>query len=134
MASSVAATSILTAQAGLQQNRMNQILQQSNSAVNANQDAKIDKSAREFEAMLLSTWLQQAEQSFATVPGADDGEDGAQRSQMMSLGVQSLADSLAASGGIGIAKMIAKALHATAEKASAPEQTEAPAVKKSGGN
>jgi Rod binding domain-containing protein len=113
---------------------MNQILQQSNSAVNANQDAKIDKSAREFEAMLLSTWLQQAEQSFATVPGADDGEDGAQRSQMMSLGVQSLADSLAASGGIGIAKMIAKALHATAEKASAPEQTEAPAVKKSGGN
>jgi Rod binding domain-containing protein len=134
MASSVAATGILAAQAGLQQSRMNQILHQSNSAVNANQDAKIDKSAQDFEAMLLSTWLQQAEQSFGTVPGADGDEDGAQRDQMMSLGVQSLSESLAASGGIGIAKMIAKALHATAEKASAPEQTDAPAVKKPGEN
>jgi Rod binding domain-containing protein len=53
---------------------------------------------------------------------------------MMSLGVQSLAQSLEASGGIGIAKMIAKSLHATADKASATVQAEAPATKKSEGN
>jgi hypothetical protein len=56
------------------------------------------KGAKEFEAMLLSTWLQQAEQSFATVPGAEDDDDAAGRDQMMSLGVQSLAD---VDGGIG---------------------------------
>jgi len=33
--------------------------------------AKIQKSAREFEAVLLSHWLEQAEQSFASVPGSD---------------------------------------------------------------
>jgi hypothetical protein len=29
--------------------------------------AKIDKGAKEFEAVLVGSWLQQAEQSFATV-------------------------------------------------------------------
>lgn len=136
MASSVAAASVLTAQAALQQSKMNQIVQQSNSVGGANQDAKIDKSAQDFEAMLLSTWLQQAEQSFGTVPGSDQDEDSGQRDQMMSLGVQSLAQTLAASGGIGIAKMIGKALHATADKANAaaekadsPGQNLAPATK-----
>jgi Rod binding domain-containing protein len=130
MASSISATSLLTAQAGLQQSKMNQIVQQSSSAVSDKQDAKIDKSAQDFESMLLGTWLQQAEQSFATVPGANDDEDGAQRDQMMSMGVQSLAQTMAASGGIGIAKMIAKSLHATAEKANGPVQTETPGMKK----
>jgi Rod binding domain-containing protein len=70
--------------------------------------------------MLLSSWLQQAEKSFATVAGADDdNQDAAGGDQMMSLGVQSLAESMAASGGIGIGKMIAKAMHASAEKADA---------------
>jgi Rod binding domain-containing protein len=122
MASPITSAGILVAQAGLQQSRMTQILQQSTSAANAKEDAKIDKSAQDFEAMLLGTWLQQAEQSFGTVPGAEDDDDAAGRDQMMSLGVQSLAESLAASGGIGIAKMVSKALHATAEKAA--EQTE----------
>ncbi len=80
-------------------------------------DGKIEKSAQEFESMLLSTWLQQAEQSMATVPGAEDDEDAAGRDQMMSLGVHSLATSLAASGGIGIGKMIANALHKAADSA-----------------
>jgi Rod binding domain-containing protein len=80
--------------------------------------AKIEKSAKEFESMLLSTWLQQAEQSMATVPGAEDDEDAAGRDQMMSLGVQSLATAMAASGGIGIASMIAKALHCGSRKGS----------------
>jgi Rod binding domain-containing protein len=78
--------------------------------------AKIDKGAKEFESVLVGSWLQQAEQSFATVPGADDGQD-VGRDSMMSLGVQTLATSMAASGGIGIGKMVAKAMHAAADKA-----------------
>jgi len=134
MATSVSTIGVLAAQDGLQQSRMNQIVQQSNSAVGADQDAKIDKSAQDFESMLLGTWLQQAEQSFATVPGADQEEDGAQRDQMLSLGVQSLAQSMAASGGIGIAKMIARALHAEADKTGPAGQIGAPDTKKSPGN
>jgi Rod binding domain-containing protein len=83
--------------------------------------------------MLLGSWLQQAEQSFATVPGADDDEDAAGREQMMSLGVQSLSQALANSGGIGIAKMITKALEATAAKTEdASKTTTAPEVKSDG--
>jgi len=132
MASSIAATSILTAQTGLQQSKMNQILEQASSAAGNKESSKIDKSAQDFESMLLGTWLQQAEQSFATVPGADGDEDSGQRDQMMSLGVQSLAQTLAASGGIGIAKMIANSLHATADKANQAGQGEASATKKAG--
>jgi Rod binding domain-containing protein len=61
----------------------------------------------------------------ATVPGAEDDEDAPGRDQMMSLGVQQLANSLAASGGIGIGKMIAKALHKAAEQPATPTATPA---------
>jgi Rod binding domain-containing protein len=44
---------------------------------------------------------------------------------MMSLGVQTLSTSMAASGGIGIAKMVAKAMHAAADKANAQLETAA---------
>jgi Rod binding domain-containing protein len=82
----------------------------------ATDSAKIEKGAKEFEAVLVGSWLQQAEQSFATVPGADEGQD-VGRDSMMSLGVQTLATSMAATGGIGIAKMVAKAMHTAAAKA-----------------
>jgi Rod binding domain-containing protein len=78
-------------------------------------DAKIDKSAQQFEAILVGTWLNEAEQSFASVPGGDTDRD-AGGEQMMSLGVQSLSTSMAASGGLGIGKMIAKAMHAAADR------------------
>jgi Rod binding domain-containing protein len=65
----------------------------------------------------VGSWLQQAEQSFATIPGADDDDQDVGRDSMMSFGVQSLSTSMAASGGIGIGKMIAKAMHAAADKA-----------------
>ena len=81
------------------------------------QMAKIEKGAKEFEALLLSGWLQQAEESLATVPGAEDDDDAGARDQMMSLGVQTLAESMTANGGIGIAAMITKAMSAMAEKA-----------------
>jgi len=85
-----------------------------------NDDAKIEKGATEFESMLLTTWLQKAEESMATVPGADDGEDSSGREQMMSLATQQMASSMAATGGIGIAKMIAKAMHAAENKVEVP--------------
>jgi Rod binding domain-containing protein len=104
------------AQTSFLQAREEHVLRQVQSAQSGNDDVQIEKSAKEFEAMLLGTWLQQAEQSMATVPGADDDEEMAGRDQMMSLGVQSLATSLSASGGIGIAAMIAKSLHSIADR------------------
>jgi Rod binding domain-containing protein len=103
------------AQATLFEAREQRALHQIQSAQDGKNDAKIEKSAKEFESMLLSNWLQQAEQSMASVPGADDDEDAGTREQMMSLGVQSLATSMTASGGIGIARMISKALHSAAD-------------------
>lgn len=117
MSSSILGSSLAAqAQTSLLQTRQDSMLQQMKSPQGQGSDAKIDKSAQEFESMLLSTWLQQAESSMATVPGAEDDEDAGTREQMMSLGVQSLSNAMAASGGIGIGKMIAKALHASAAK------------------
>lgn len=80
--------------------------------------SKIEKSSQQFEAMLLATWMQQAEQSMATVPGAEDDEDAAGREQLMGLGVQSVTTALASTGGIGIGRMIANAMDKMAEKSS----------------
>ena len=110
------------AQTSLIESQQSRMVQQLKSPEAVTGDGKIEKSAQEFESMLLSTWLQQAEQSMATVPGAEDDEDAAGRDQMMSLGVQSLANSMAASGGIGIGKMIAKELHKAADKAAGPTE------------
>jgi Rod binding domain-containing protein len=99
------------------QSRDDLTMHQASSAANLNDDAKIEKGAKDFEAILVGSWLQQAEQSFATVPGADDDDKDVARDQVMSFGVQSVARSLAASGGIGIGKMVAKAMHAAANKA-----------------
>jgi Rod binding domain-containing protein len=103
------------AQETLLQAREQHALHQLQSAPTGKSDARIEKSAREFESMLLSNWLQQAEQSMASVPGADDDEDAGARDQMMSLGVQSLATAMTNSGGIGITAMIVKALHSAAD-------------------
>ncbi|MDQ2844712.1 MAG: hypothetical protein M3Y72_27455 [Acidobacteriota bacterium] len=95
-------------------------------------DAKIDQSAQQFESILVGTWLNEAQQSFASVPGGDTDRD-AGGDQMMSLGVQSLSNSLAASGGLGIGKMIAKAMHAAADREKAGvSATAQPAAPKSG--
>lgn len=110
-------TNSLSAQTNLLEATQDRMLHRLKSQPSTIDDAKIEKGAKEFEAMLLTTWLQQAEQSMATVPGAEDDENAAGREQMMSLGVQSVATAMAASGGIGIGKMIAKAMHSIAEKA-----------------
>jgi Rod binding domain-containing protein len=118
MATSIG-TASLASQTTLLQSTEDRMLHQLRSQPASREDAKIEKGAKDFEAMLLTTWMQQAEKSIATVPGAEDDEDAAGREQMMSLGVQSVATSLAANGGIGIARMIAKAMHSVAEKADA---------------
>ena len=83
--------------------------------------AKIQKSAHEFEAVLLSHWLEQAEQSFASVPGSDQDPDADPgRDQFHAIAMQAVGNALTGGhGGLGIAAMVAKDLEAqTAHKAS----------------
>jgi Rod binding domain-containing protein len=78
--------------------------------------AKIQKSAREFEAVLLSHWLEQAEQSFASVPGSDQDPDADPgRDQFHAIAMQAIGGALTGGhGGLGIAAMVAKHLEAQA--------------------
>jgi Rod binding domain-containing protein len=115
----------LTAQTTMLQMNEDRMIQGIKSSKSAIDSAKIDKGAKEFEAVLVGSWLQQAEQTFATIPGADDDNQDVGKDSMMSFGVQSLATSLAASGGLGIGKMIAKAMHAAADKANGSDSTAA---------
>jgi Rod binding domain-containing protein len=100
----------------MQQVGQDALLQQAKNFNGTTTDAKIQKGSKEFEALLLGSWLQQAEHSFASVPGGDDGDD-SQRDQVMSFGVQSLATFMAGSGKFGIAEMVAKAMEQKADKA-----------------
>lgn len=77
--------------------------------------SKIQKSAKEFEAVLMSHWLEQAEQSFATVPGGDpDADPSSGHDQFQSIAMQAVAGALSGNrGGLGIASMVAKHLEAT---------------------
>ena len=73
--------------------------------------AQIEKAAKEFEAILLSRWLEESREAFAGVPGGEEGDEAdSGESQMLSLGMQSLANSICNSGGIGIARMISREL------------------------
>lgn len=86
---------------------------------------KIQKSAKDFESLLLGNWLQQAESSFAKVPGTDGDEDEGQDAgsgEMQGIAMQSLGSAMAAGGGIGIAKMIAA--HLMAGKDETPVKAE----------
>lgn len=75
-------------------------------------NSKIEKSAKDFESILLGAWLQQAEQTFAAVPGGDDDADADPgKDQLQAIAMQSLASSMTQAGGIGIAKIIAAQLH-----------------------
>jgi Rod binding domain-containing protein len=101
------AISPLTAQA-------DKVLRHPGSEVTEN--STIEKSAKDFESILLGSWLQQAEQSFGSLPGGDDdGDADAGKEQFQGMAMQSLGSSMTAAGGIGIAKMIAKQLHKAAD-------------------
>jgi Rod binding domain-containing protein len=92
-------------------------------------NAKIEKSAKDFESILLGTWLQQAEQSFGSLPGGDDEEDeDPGKEQFQGIAMQSLGSAMTAAGGIGIAKMIAKQLHKAEEMGAATAANVPPAT------
>jgi Rod binding domain-containing protein len=87
---------------------------------------KIERSASEFESILLASWLESAEKSFATAPGGDDDKDADPgKNQFQSYAVQAVATALTKAGGIGIAAMIASGLtkRAAAEQQSDPVGT-----------
>jgi Rod binding domain-containing protein len=90
---------------------------------------KIDKAAKSFESLLVGHWLEQAQKSFATVPGTDqDEQNDSSRDQFMSIACESLAQGLSRNGGFGLAAMISKRLEAAAE-ASQKEPSDTPATK-----
>ena len=95
----------------------------------ANSPNHLARAATEFESVLLGQWLQSAEKSFATVPGGDEEEDSGGE-QMMSFAIQQLASSIAASGGLGIARVVQRGLEKVTHTATdlAPEQTGAGAA------
>jgi Rod binding domain-containing protein len=72
------------------------------------QEAKAIKAGKDFESILLGSWLTQAENTFAKVPGTDDDNQDTDQTneQFQGLAMQALAGKLTASGGIGIARMI----------------------------
>ena len=84
------------------------------------ENSKIEKSAKDFESILLSNWLQGAEETFGSVPGEDDDDADPGKDQFQGIAMQSLGSSMTAAGGIGIAKMISQALHKADAKAATP--------------
>ncbi len=82
---------------------------------------KLQSTAKDFESILLTQWLQSAETSFATVPGQEENQDSGD-DQMKSFGVQQLAKAFSDAGGVGIASAVAKALAHT-EPVKAPQRT-----------
>jgi Rod binding domain-containing protein len=91
------------------------------------ENGKIEKSAKDFESILLGSWLQQAEQSFASLPGGDDeGDADVGKEQFQGIAMQSLGSSMTASGGIGLAKVISKQLHKAEDAENAAAARKAP--------
>src|ERR1700722_9361310 len=79
--------------------------------------SKIDKASHDFESILVGQWLEKAEKSFATVPGADpDQNQDSGHDQFQSIACQYLAQGLTKNGGFGIATMISKHLTAVEAK------------------
>jgi len=78
--------------------------------------ARIQQSAKDFEALLLGQMLKSAREAGGgglTGCGDDDGEA---NSTMIELGEQQFAQALASSGGLGIAKMVIAGLSKHADR------------------
>jgi Rod binding domain-containing protein len=80
-------------------------------------DSKLKNYASKFEAILIGKWLEEAEASFAKLPGdeqdpdADPGQD-----QFRSMALQFLAEGISSAGGLGIGSMILKHLQQDGDK------------------
>ena len=64
---------------------------------------KLTKVAQEFEGILLSSWLEEAQKS--SLDSSDASQDAGSET-LRSLGTQAVAQALAQRGGLGIARMI----------------------------
>jgi Rod binding domain-containing protein len=113
----MSSTSLITPAVSLSDLRGTQAAEKLKSTDPAN-SAKIQKSAREFEAVLLSHWLDQAEQSFASVPGSDsDPDQDPGKDQFHAIAMQAVGSALTGGhGGLGIAALVAKHLQAQAAR------------------
>ena len=72
------------------------------------QRARIERAATDFEALLIQQMLKSARDSASAGSEESDGAD--QNSAIVELGEQQFAQSLAHSGGLGIAKMVVAGL------------------------
>jgi peptidoglycan hydrolase FlgJ len=92
-----------------------------NGAIAGNRN-KIGDAAREFEATLLTKWLEEARHGCGGVPGGDEDEDGdeAQQGEILDLGLKSLATAITKSGGIGIARVLCRELQLRANAETPP--------------
>jgi len=80
-------------------------------------DAKLKKATAEFESMLLASWLEQMKQSYG-MGGEQDAMPGAD--SMNALATQSVAQAMAARGGIGLGRMMYERLRATEVNVATP--------------
>ena len=98
---------------------------QAQQAAGSSDRQKIERSASEFESILLSSWLESAEKSFATVPGgdADDENKDPGKDQFQSYAMKAVASALTKAGGIGLTAMIASGLYKAAGMGQSPEPT-----------
>jgi len=78
-------------------------------AVARDSPARVQKSATEFEALLLSQMLKSARESGGGMMGVGGDEKDA-NSTMIELGEQQFAQALARNGGFGIAKLVVAGL------------------------
>jgi len=81
---------------------------------------KSQKAAQEFEAQLLTSLLGSLEKTFVQLPGGE-GETVTGQDDYAYIGTEALASTLAAQGGFGIARMIARQLDSTKVSVAAGE-------------
>jgi Rod binding domain-containing protein len=74
-------------------------------------DSKLKNFASQFEAILIAKWLEEAEASFARLPGDEDDSDADPgQDQFRSMTLQFLAEGISSAGGLGVASVIVKHL------------------------
>ena len=77
---------------------------------------KLVKATRDFEAILLSSWLEKLEESYA---GTIDETDPA-HGTLASMGAEAMASALAARGGIGVSRLLLQHLGGTTSGSESP--------------
>src|ERR1700677_2726412 len=120
---------LATDSSSLGQARSDQAVQALRNASPKDSSSKIDKAAHDFESLLVGQWLEKAEKSFATVPGADPDQDSdTGHDQFQSIACQFMAQGLTKNGSFGIATMISKHLTAVEAKQTGESANPAAAV------